>query len=148
MRTPALLLLAAGALLAADRPRNGPAKEEKTLWASISVNHPVFNEEVQGDPFMMYFALVNDGEKTVNPEADVESSQLLVNGKQFKDWPFTIANGIRDNRWKALPSGDYLSFGYALGRYFKKPGTYKVKWKGKSFESREIEFRVILKNRA
>src|SRR5262245_4179514 len=113
--------------LAAGPRQEGAAKPDKKLWATISVNKPVLDWDVfTVDPFMVYFALVNDGEKAVNPE--VEASQLFVNGKELKNWSFIISNGLRDDRWKKLPAGDYLSFGYDLGKYFEKPGTYKLLW--------------------
>jgi hypothetical protein len=70
---------------------------------------------------------------------------LLINGKELKDWGFIVANGPKDGRWTALPAKDHLSFGYALGKYFSRPGVYKVQWKGKSFQSPEIVFRVLPK---
>ena len=91
----------------------------------------------------MHFALVNDGDKTLNPE--IESSELLVNGKQLKDWAFIIGQGPRDDRFAALPPGDHLLFGYALGDHFQKPGIYKLSWKGKNFQSSQIGFRVLPK---
>jgi hypothetical protein len=94
--------------------------------------------------------LVNDSDKTIDPE--LGSSQLLVNGKELgDDWSFQMANGIRDDRFEALPAGDHLamtiSFGRdfqgALGRHFREPGIYRVSWKGKGFQSPEIVFRVM-----
>ncbi len=64
----------------------------------------------------------------------------------MKDWAFIIGNGIRSTNWKALDPGDYLNFTYALGDHFEKPGIYRLKWKGKDFESPEIVFRVMPKN--
>jgi hypothetical protein len=131
-------------LLAADGPKKEVAQvEKKKLWASISVSHPVFVKGVASEPFMIHFALVNDGDKPVNP--DLGSSQLLVNGKKLKDWQFIVSQGPRDARWQALPAGDYLAFGYALGKHFEEPGTYKVSWKSQGFESPEIVFRVMSK---
>lgn len=145
MRTVALLLLAASVSPAADTPKKEATKMEKKLWVAISVNKPIVERGAAGDPFMMHFALLNDGDKTINPRPEVESSQLLVNGKELKDWSFIVANGIRDKRWEALPPGDYLTFGYSLGNYFDKPGTYKVTWKGRGFESAAVVFRVVPK---
>jgi hypothetical protein len=141
MRIPALLVLTIGVLFAADAPKKDAPKVEGNLWAAISVNRPIIDGEMMSqDPFMIHFGLVNDGDKAVDPE--IESSQLFVNGKELKDWSFIIGNGPRDDRWKALPPGDHLSFGYALGKHFEKPGAYRVSWKGKNFESPEIVFRV------
>ena len=140
MRRYTALLLALPLVAFAGTAKQEAGKPAPKLWAAISVSHPVFDKGVTGDPFMIHFALVNDGDKTINP--DVESSRLLVNGKDLKGWDFIIANGIRDDSWYALPPGDYLAFGYALGERFEKPGVYKVSWKGKGFASNEIVFRV------
>jgi hypothetical protein len=144
MRTHALALAlsAVGTLAAADPPRPGPAEAKKGLWAGISVSHPAYVPgRAWASPFVIHFAVVNDGDKTVDPQ--LEASKLLVNGKELEDWAFNIAQGPRDNRFKALPPGDDLSLAMALGKYFTKPGTYRVSWKGKGFEAPEIVFRVL-----
>ena len=116
------------------------SKDRHKIWAAISVNEPVF---VQGwtKNLQIYFTLVNDGSETVNP--DISSSQIVVNGKAWEDSVNIFGNGIRDNRFEALPVGDYLLFTYALGDRFTTPGIYRVSWKGSGFESQEIIFRVL-----
>jgi hypothetical protein len=151
MRTVALAVVMVGVSLAAGEPEKGAARGGKPLWAAISVSHPVFDAELWSqDPFLLHLALVNDGDKTIDPE--LRSSRLLVNGRDLgDDWSFQMRNGIRDGRFEALPAGDHLamtiSFGRdfqgALGRHFREPGIYRVSWKGKGFESPEIVFRVM-----
>lgn len=151
----ALIAVTAGAQ-EAPKPREVPnAVKEAKLWAAVSVSDTILNwgdtswEVGLRPPFMIHFYLVNDGEKLIDPR--VEASQLFINGKECKgrnapyglDWPFTVANGLRDNRWHALPPGDYLGFGYAMGGHFKEPGIYHIKWKGEGFEAPEVVFRVI-----
>src|SRR5262249_36738433 len=116
------------------------SKDRHEIWAAISVNEPVF---VQGwtKNLQIYFTLVNDGSATVNPE--IRSSQIVVNGKAWEDSGYIFSNGPRDNRFEALPVGDYLLFTYALGDRFTTPGIYRVSWKGSGFESQEIIFRVL-----
>src|ERR1039458_4470104 len=58
---------------------------------------------------MLFFALTNTSGSAINPL--VTESSLRVNGKEMTDWPFTVANGPRDSRWKSLPPGDHLLFG-------------------------------------
>lgn len=145
MWTLATLLLTTTVLPGADAQEKPAGKGEKTLWAAVSVSHPVLQGGERGGPFQMHFALVNDGADTINP--DLGSSQLLVNGKEMKDWPFLVGNGPRDRRWEALPPGDYLAFSYALGDHFPEPGVYKVAWKGKGFQSAEVVFRVLPRTR-
>jgi hypothetical protein len=151
MRTVALAVVIVGVSLAAGEPEKGDTPRAKPLWAAISVSHPVFDAEVWSQrPFLLHLALVNDGEKIIDPELD--SSQLIVNGKEVgDDWTITIGNGPRDDRIEALPPGDHLemtiSFGRdfreALARHFREPGIYHVSWKGKRFESPAIVFRVM-----
>jgi len=45
-----------------------------------------------------------------------------------------------------LKTGESLRFGKAIGRYVAEPGVYKIQWKGKSFESGVVEFRVLPAN--
>jgi hypothetical protein len=116
---------------------------EKKLWAAISVNSPIFDEENAAAPLVIKFGLVNDGTKTVNP--DIGSSRLLINGEELEDWPFIIANGIRDDWWDALPAGEQLTFTYDLKSHFRKPGIYRVSWRGKYFQGPEIVFRIVPK---
>ncbi len=95
--------------------------------------------------FILHFGVVNDGDKTVNP--DTESSQLLINGKPLKDWSFIIGNGIKSTYNTALPAGENLDFTYSMGRYFEKPGIYKIVWKGKGFEAPRLRFGCCRRNR-
>lgn len=150
MRVLVLALVTVGVSLAA-----GVARVGQSLWAAISVSHPVFDADViSEDPFLIHLALVNDGDKIIDPE--LESSQLLVNGKELgADWSFTISIGPRDHRFQALPPGDHLAMTYSLGRdfqgvlgrHFREPGIYRVSWKGKRFQSPEIVFRVMPRKR-
>jgi len=112
------------------------------IWASISVNQPVFEEEGTKN-LMIIFALVNDGHDTINP--DIESSQIVVNGHSWEDSRLIFSNGPRDKRFWALPPNGYLLFGYQLGDRFDKPGIYTVIWKGVNFESQKISVRVVPK---
>jgi hypothetical protein len=118
----------------------GPNPEIK-LWAAISVNDPVIEHDRVKDRLMVSFALVNDDDRVLDP--DLPNSKLFINGKELPNWKQTIAQGPRDDRFDALPPGDYLILSAALGEHFVKPGSYKIKWQGKDFEAPEIMFRVI-----
>ena len=124
-----------------DEPDRGPTAKP-TLWASLSVNQPVF-QEGDTDRLNLSFALVNDGAKLINPK--VSRSKLVVNGKALADSDFLLGNGPRDARFEALSPGDHLLFGYALGKVFARPGSYRVCWEGEGFRSAEITFRVLPK---
>jgi len=127
-------------------PAAGPPQEntkvENKLWAAVTVSHPIFEagRANASDPFTVNFGLMNEGGTIVDP--GVESSQLVVNGVELKDWPFIINNGPRDENWKALKAKDCLSFRYAMGEQFQKPGVYRLSWKGKGFQTAEVVFRV------
>jgi hypothetical protein len=133
-------------LLAADAPKQGATGQQKKLWAAISVSRSVRDLDVETqDPFVLHFGIVNDGDKTVDPE--LNSSQLLINGKELKDWDIIIMNGPRGETDEALPPGEACVFCYDLGEHFEKPGIYKVVWKGKDFQAPEIVFRVLPKKK-
>lgn len=110
------------------------------LWAALSVNRSLFHEGgTKG--LSIHFTLVNDGEEIVAP--NIESSKITINGAELEDSRLILGNGPRDDRWNALPSGKAIEFAYALEDYFKKPGIYRVSWKGENFETPTIEFRVM-----
>lgn len=67
----------------------------------------------------------------------------MVNGEELADSGLVLGNGPRDARSAALPPGDHLSFGYALGDHFREPGIYRVSWRGANFRSPEVVFRVL-----
>ena len=149
----ALIAVTAGAQ-EAPKPKEAPKAVKGTkLWAAVSVSDTILNWDDLAwktelrPPFMIHFYLVNDGDKVVDPK--LTSSRLFINGKECDgkegriNWPLNIGNGPRDDRWEALPPGDYLSFGYAMGDHFKKPGIYRIKWKGESFDAPEVVFRVM-----
>ena len=112
----------------------------KKLWAAISINEPVF---ITGwtNNLQIFFTLVNDTGRTINPE--IESSQIIVNGNPWPDSGFILGNGPMSNNFTALPPKDYIMFEKGLGEKFKEPGIYRIFWKGKSFETPEIVFRVL-----
>jgi hypothetical protein len=110
------------------------------LWAAISVQ-PTIYWEGNTDALQIHFGIVNDGSSTINP--NVESSHLLINGVEPKDWSNIIINGLRTPSFRSLPPGETLDFSYVLGRFFKKPGIYTVGWKGEHFKASEITLRVL-----
>jgi hypothetical protein len=138
-----LFLSAVLFLMVADEPKKEAVSVEKKkkLWAGISVSEPIIALKKGMQTPTLFFGLINAGDTTVDPE--VGSSTLLVNGKVPKNWDISINQGPRDKRWQALPPGDNLRPAIAFFEELWQPGIYKVKWKGKHFESAEIVFRVI-----
>ncbi len=115
----------------------------KKLWLAIMSDKPVYQlDEVPR--LSISFAVVNDGNTTVNP--GIEDSHLLINGVEPKDWDYVIHNGVRSELFWALPSGRSLSFLYQLGnRFFTAPGIYRVRWQVGDSWAPEITFRVMPK---
>lgn len=117
------------------------------LWAAVTVNRSVIDwtpipiEGIEPMHVFLSFNLMNDSDRTIDPE--IKASQLLINGKPFKDWVFYLSNGPQDDRQSALPPGEFLGRTMQMDLLFQKPGIYKILWKGKNFQSREIEFRVV-----
>jgi hypothetical protein len=110
------------------------------LWAALAVNHAAFRRgEAEG--LYVEFTLVNDGEATVDPK--VGESRIVVDGAELADSGLILGNGPRDARFAALPPGDYLRFGSALGDHFREPGIYRVAWRMADFRSPEVVIRVL-----
>jgi hypothetical protein len=129
--------------LSAQR-RNENQHPTEHLWAAITVQQPIFSEGGT-DALQIKFGVFNDGPSTVNPK--VGSSHFLIDGVEPKDWRNVIINGLRTPYFDSLPPGESLAFGKVLGRYFQKPGIYKVRWQGDNFRSPELTFRVVPGNR-
>jgi hypothetical protein len=127
------------ALLLGQRPDASQGENVK-VWAAISVQ-PTIYWEGNTDALVVHFGLVNDGSSTINP--NVESSHLLINGVEPKDWGNVIINGLRTPSFRALPPRQTLNFSYVLGRYFQKPGVYTVGWQGAHFKASDITLRVL-----
>jgi hypothetical protein len=115
-------------------------QERPKVWAALSVSRPLFRAGSTKE-LLIHFTLVNDGTKPIEPK--IESSKIIINGKELGNSALILGNGPRDARWDALPPGDVLEFTYALEDYFKEPGIYGVSWKGDYFETPTIVFRVM-----
>lgn len=140
-----VLLSVSGRSAQADEPTKDVPVPKAKVWAGLAVTSPAVGADDVTDArfFMVSFALVNDGEKNFAPTEDVNASKLFINGKELKDWPFVIRNGPREAPGTELKTGESLRFGKAIGKYCTEPGVYQVQWKGKSFESSVVEFRVL-----
>ena len=117
-----------------------PTSEQPKLWAGISVQQPVFGQ-TETAKLVMSFAVVNDGTSDANP--NIEFSRLFINGVEPQNWGNIILNGLRTPEWKIFPPGRTLTFTYALGTLFSKPGVYTVRWEGVNFKSADLVFRVV-----
>lgn len=145
MRLTALVVVAAGMLTAGSQ--EGRKVDEQPIWAGISVNRPLYTQE-SVKSLTLTLALYNDSDEDFNSKAELRFSQLIVNGKELKDWDLIIASGPRDERHEVLGPHEDLDLTFNMGEQFAKPGTYKVSWKSKYFRSPEITFRVLPKKPA
>jgi hypothetical protein len=126
--------LAAAKLGTTDQPKAG------SLWAGLSVNHPIFKAGQTKD-LRIEFSLVNDGDKVIDPK--IADFQIVINGKELADSGLIFSSVQKSDHSKALSPGDSLQFSLPLGDQFKKPGTYRISWKGAGFHSPEIVLRIL-----
>jgi RNA polymerase sigma factor (sigma-70 family) len=126
---------------AAKEPKGARDRVGNKLWAGMTVNRPLFRAGQDTNLLQLSFALINESDKTLDPRIP-GYPRLIVNGKEL-DLSSLPASGPRDERFKALPAGDNLQFGMGAGRFFDKPGVYKVYWQGEGFRSNEVVFRVV-----
>src|SRR5262249_16793575 len=110
------------------------------LWAAVTLNHPVFEQGGTKD-LSIEFAVVNESDMTIDPKNG--ESRIAIHGQDLADSARILSNGPRDTRYSALPPGDHLRFVYALGDPFRRPGVYRVSWRGEGFQSPEVVFRVV-----
>ena len=128
------------AALAAAKPGTADQKKAGSLWAGLSVNHPVFKAGQTKD-LRIEFTLVNDGDKVIDPK--IPESRIVIDGKELGDSGSILSSAQKGNRPKALPPGESVQFDCALGDRFKEPGIYRVSWKGSGFQSSEIVLRIM-----
>jgi hypothetical protein len=126
--------LVATKLGTADQPKAG------SLWAGLSVNHPMFKAGRTKD-LRIEFTLVNDGDTVIDPK--IADSRIVINGKECTDSGLIFSSVEKGTRFKALSPGESLQFDCQLGDQFKEPGTYRTSWKGADFRSPEIVLRVL-----
>ena len=124
------------------QPKMGVPREDRqgNLWAALGVNRP-FVTQGQTKDLRIDFTLVNDADTVIDPR--IAESHIVINGKELADSDVILGNAPKDSRLSALPPGDHLQFGFALGEFFNEPGIYRVSWKGTGFQSPEIVIRIM-----
>jgi type II secretory pathway pseudopilin PulG len=128
--------------LAAAKLGTADQKKEGSLWAGLSVNHPIFKAGQTKD-LRIEFTLVNDGDKIIDPK--IPQSKIVIDGKELGDSGSILGSVQNGSRSKALPPGESLRFDCLLGDQFKEPAIYRVSWKGAGFRSPEIVLRILPK---
>jgi len=134
---------AAALAQAATKPGTTDQTNVGSLWAGLSVNHPVFKAGRTKD-LTIEFTLVNDGNNVIDPK--IPESRIVINGKELSDSGLILSSVQKGSRFRALPPGESLQFDCLLGDRFKEPGTYRVFWKGSGFQSSETVLRVLPKD--
>jgi hypothetical protein len=135
-RTAAL----ARAAQAAAKPGTADQKKTGSLWAGLTVNHPIFRAG-QAKDLRIEFTLVNDGDKVIDPK--IPESQVVINGKELGDSGMILSRVQKGARFRALPPGESLQFDCVLADQLKEPAIYRVSWKGTGFQSSEIVLRIL-----
>lgn len=149
-RQPVIVSVAVMCLIALTQPvfaqtAIAESPTNKRLWAGIGSHYSAYKVNAAGvfdNQVQIAFTVVNDGIMAADPE--LNASQLLVNGTVIDRWPNQIAFGIGPAKNRdSIPPGDLTMINMDLTSYFPKPGLYKVKWKGKAFQSNELILRVL-----
>jgi hypothetical protein len=151
MRTVTIAGIAAGVLAAffgtgeIGRAQIKPAaKETSKLWSAVSMSHSVF------DPFTfnvsgpeIHLGLVNDGTQTV--ETGLRDSVLIVNGKSLsgEKWEAALKECLTGDAWERLRPNEHTVVVCPLQGLVDQPGTYRLSWKGKQFQSPETVLRIL-----
>ena len=128
------------AALSAAKPGTTDQTKVESLWAGLSVNHPMFKAGQTKD-LRIEFTLVNDGDKPIDPK--IADSRLVINGKELAESGLILSSVQKGSRFKALSPGEILQFDCLLGDRFKEPGPYRVLWMGSGFQSSEVVLRVL-----
>jgi len=120
----------------------GTANQTKvgSLWAGLSVNHPIFRAG-QTKELRIEFTLVNDGDKVMDPK--IPESRIVINGKELSDSRMILGSFQDGTRVKGLPPGESVQFDCLLGDRFEEPAIYRVSWKGAGFQSSDIVLRIL-----
>jgi hypothetical protein len=139
-RTLSLLAASFLALFAQSQNRRGPE-----LWAMIGVAEPLVFEDPSHD-LNISFGLVNESDIVAN--TDFDSWTILINGQKVPESQEIFGNGpgpAGPRGWGRMQARGAFIFGKALqsGKYFPKPGTYEVSWKGARFSARPAVVRVL-----
>jgi hypothetical protein len=130
----------AQAALAAAKLGTADQKKAGSLWAGLSVNHPIFRAGQTKD-LRIEFTQVNDGDQVI--DSKIPESQIVINGKELSGSGMILGSVQKGDRFKALSPGESLQFDCLLGDQFKEPAIYRVVWKGAGFQSSEIVLRVL-----
>lgn len=113
---------------------------DKRIWAKVSVSQLFFfaGEE---NTLQLHFSITNNSGDLIDPP--IESSYLLVNGKEWPESRTLICRGSRNDLWDRLPAHCCVFFSRSLStRLFSNPGRYTIIWQGDGFESSPVRITV------
>jgi hypothetical protein len=129
----------------APSPANAPAAaavkaQDPRVWAGVSASAPEATTNAmfsvgEVNQLKIGVALVNDGDAPI--PFDRATTRLIINGE-----PVEIFDGRGPVWTEVKPGRPFGASTGGMGRYFSKPGLYKVQWKGEGFASSVLEIRV------
>jgi hypothetical protein len=139
---------ALGAVLGIGVIQGEPVKlvkaDDPKLWAAVSVKPPVFDPYTfTFDRPRMHLGLVNDGTQVL--ETGLRESVLVVNGQPQRGdkWDTALMECLRGRAWEKLQPGEHTEVICSLDEIITGPGTYRVSWRGKNFQSPEAMLRIL-----
>lgn len=128
------------------------AAPKAKLWASISVNKAVFQEELTREA-KITFTLVNDGAQAA--KVNWSASRVFLNKRDVNAWSdLTDRELLSNSHYANLPGeihvpalslnpGQRLEVTVDLSRQFERPGNYVLDWQGADFKAAPVAFRVL-----
>jgi hypothetical protein len=114
------------------------------LWSAISISCAVYDPETFSvDRPKVHLGLVNDGTQAL--ETGLRDSVLVIDGlpRRGAAWDAALKEGLRGDAWEKLPPGGHVGVVCPLEEVITEPGTYKVSWRGKTFQSPEVVYRLL-----
>ena len=85
----------------------------------------------------------NQGETVLNPE--LHRAQLLINDQPSMAWGLAVGNGLRPEKWYALPPGEMVSMTWStMGpSLFPESGDYTLVLQLDEQETEPIQVKVL-----
>jgi hypothetical protein len=76
------------------------------------------------DSFDLALSVINQGPDTLDPE--LHNAKLRVNGEFSIAFMLAVGNGVREEKWFALPPGERADIHWNMWNLFPEPGTYTL----------------------
>ncbi|MEQ8997201.1 MAG: hypothetical protein RID53_11960 [Coleofasciculus sp. B1-GNL1-01] len=128
-------------------PENGEEtmKEQNTKIDTVQLQitaEPLEFSISEIQNFKISLTATNQSDEVTNPELHLV--KLFINGEQSMAWNLAISNGLREEKWFALPAGDRVSMSWSMGQsLFPTPGEYTLVPSYKDKELEPIQVHVL-----